>query len=413
MQTSLTSEIASTPEGRAADGILRKCVHCGFCNATCPTYQLLGDERDGPRGRIYLIKQLLEGESVNQSSRIHLDRCLTCRACETTCPSGVEYGNLLEVGRLFFDQRVPRKRSEKLTREWLAGIILRPRLFSFLLAVGRLVRPVLPSALKNKVPEHPAEPLGGDRIRWPKPVHSRKMVVLGGCVQTILSPGTNAAAATVLDRSGISLVEASAAGCCGSLDLHTTDERKARQRARSLIDAWWPWLERGVEGFIVTASGCAVTIKEYDHLFRGDPQYHEKARFISAKTLDLSEVVEQEMNSSNRVKAIGATGAARTTVAFHSPCTLQHGQQIKGRVEAILERAGYRICEVEDAHLCCGSAGAYSLLQPGLSRQLQTRKIAALQKNDPDIVCTANIGCQIHLNSVSSGPVRHWIELLV
>ncbi len=408
MQTSLTSEIASTPEGKVADRILRKCVHCGFCNATCPTYQLLGDERDGPRGRIYLIKQLLEGEPVNRSSRVHLDRCLTCRACETTCPSGVEYGKLLEVGRLFFDRRVPRKRAEKLSRELLAGIILRPRLFSFLLAAGQLVRPILPSALKNKVPGLPAEPLGGDRIRWPKPVHSRKMVVLGGCVQATFSPDTNAAAATVLDRSGISLIEASAAGCCGSLDLHTTDEPKARQRARNLIDAWWPWLDQGVEGFIVTASGCAVTVKEYDHLFHEDQEYYEKARLISGKTFDLSEVIDKELDPAYRVRA-----DRYLRVAFHSPCTLQHGQQIKGKVEAILERAGYRVCEVEDAHLCCGSAGTYSLLQPGLSRQLQTRKIAALQEDNPDIVCTANVGCQVHLNSVSSGPVRHWIELLV
>jgi len=407
MQTSLTREIASTLQGETADRILRKCVHCGFCNATCPTYQLLGDERDGPRGRIYLIKQLLEGEPALPSSRLHLDRCLTCRACETTCPSGVEYGKLLEVGRSVFERRLARPRLQRWVREWLAAILLSPRLFSFLLAVGRLVRPVLPSVLKNKVPERPAKPLGADRIRWPKPVHPRKMVVLGGCVQATFSPDTNAAAATVLDRFGISLIEASAAGCCGSLDLHTTDEHRARQRARNLIDAWWPWLDQGVEGFIVTASGCAVTVKEYDHLFHEDQEYHEKARLISGKTFDLSEVIDKEYDPAYRVREAGSR------VAFHSPCTLQHGQQIKGKVEAILERAGYRICEVADAHLCCGSAGTYSLLQPGLSRQLQTRKIAALQENNPDIICTANVGCQVHLNSVSSDPVRHWIELLV
>ncbi len=411
MQTSLIHEIASTVEGETADRILRKCVHCGFCNATCPTYQLLGDERDGPRGRIYLIKQLLEGEPVRPSSRLHLDRCLTCRACETTCPSGVEYGKLLEVGRSVFERRAPRSRLQRLVREWLAAILLSPRLFSFLLAAGRLVRPVLPAALKSRVPEPPAEPLGTDRIRTvPKPIHSRQMVVLGGCVQESFSPETNAAAATVLARSGISLIEARAAGCCGSLDLHTTDEHKARQRARRLIDAWWPFLAQGVEGFIVTASGCAVTIKEYDHLFREDREYHEKARLVSAKTFDLSEVIDREFVPACRDRA---SGVARPTVAFHSPCTLQHGQQIKGKVEAILERAGYRLCEVGEAHLCCGSAGVYSLLQPGLSRQLQTRKIAALQENNPDIICTANVGCQVHLNSVSPGPVRHWIELLV
>ncbi len=410
MQTSLTREIASTLQGEAADRILRKCVHCGFCNATCPTYQLLGDERDGPRGRIYLIKQLLEGEPALPSSRLHLDRCLTCRACETTCPSGVEYGKLLEVGRSVFERRLARPRRQRLVREWLAAVLLSPRLFSFLLAAGRLVRPVLPSVLRNKVPERPAKPLGTDRIRWPKPNHPRKMVVLRGCVQESFSPDTNAAAATVLDRFGISLIEASAAGCCGSLDLHTTDEHKARQRARRLIDAWWPLLEQGAEAFVVTASGCAVTIKEYDHLFLEDREYHEKARIISAKTLDLVEVVEQQVEL---LSSIGTVAASRPAVAFHSPCTLQHGQQIKGRVEAILERAGYHICEVADAHLCCGSAGTYSLLQPGLSRQLQTRKIAALQENNPDIICTANVGCQVHLNSVSSSPIRHWIELLV
>ncbi len=403
MQTSLTSEIAATSRGKIANRILRKCVHCGFCNATCPTYQLLGDERDGPRGRIYLIKQLLEGEQVNKSSRVHLDRCLTCRACETTCPSGVEYGKLLEAGRYFFDERVPRKRSENILRAVLAAIITRSGLFSFLLRAGQFVRPVLPGALKDKIPE----PLTEDRIQWPKLVHSRKMIVLAGCVQGTLSPDTNAAAAVILGRSGISLIEAKAAGCCGSLDLHTTNEHKARQHARKLIDAWWPYLDQGVDGFIVTASGCAVTIKEYDHLFSEDEEYYEKAQLISRKTLDLSEVVERESDSIYRVKAAGSK------VAFHSPCTLQHGQRIRGKVERILERAGYQICAVEDAHLCCGSAGAYSLLQPGLSRQLQTSKIAALQENNPDFVCTANVGCQVHLNSVSSEPVKHWIELLI
>ena len=406
MQTSLTREIANTAQGKVADRILRKCVHCGFCNATCPTYQLLGDERDGPRGRIYLIKQLLEGEPVQRASRIHLDRCLTCRACETTCPSGVEYGKLLEVGRSFFDRKAPRTRLDQLARELLAAIILSPRLFSFLLAAGRLVKPLLPAVLKGKVPELATDPADTNRIRWPKPAHSRKMLVLGGCVQPIFSPVTNAAAAVVLDRMGISLIEVDA-GCCGSLDLHTTDERKARRRARQLIDAWWPWLEQGVEGFIVTASGCGVTIKEYGHLFHGDREYHEKARLISAKTFDLAEVVEKELDPCWRAPAAGSR------VAFHAPCTLQHGQQIKGKVEAILERAGYHLCAVADAHLCCGSAGTYSLLQPGLAGQLQTRKMAALRENNPDIICTANIGCQVHLNSVSPNPLRHWIELLV
>lgn len=403
MQTSLASEIAGTAKGKIANEILRKCVHCGFCNATCPTYQLLGDERDGPRGRIYLIKQLLEGEQVNSTSRLHLDRCLTCRACETTCPSGVEYGKLLEAGRFFFDQWSPRKRSGKLLRNMIAAIITRPKLFSFFLWAGRFTKPVLPDALKNKIPG----PLIGKRIRWPKSVHSRKMIVLAGCVQRSLSPDTNAAAAVVLDKSGISLIEADAAGCCGSLDLHTTDEQKARERACSLIDAWWPYLEQGIEGFIVTASGCAVTIKEYDHLFSEGEEYYEKARLIVEKSFDLCEVIEKELDPTYKA------GTSGLRVAFHSPCTLQHGQKIKGRVEEILTRIGYEVCDVADSHLCCGSAGTYSLLQSDISRQLQTNKITALYENHPDIVCTANVGCQAHLNSVSSSPVRHWIELLI
>jgi glycolate oxidase iron-sulfur subunit len=399
MQTRLADFIRDTPEGREAEAILRKCVHCGFCTATCPTYQVLGDDLDSPRGRIYLIKRALEGAPVSGKTRLHLDRCLTCRACETTCPSGVSYGRLVDIGRGVVESKTRRGLFERATRAALAFGLPRTGLFSAALALGRMARPFLPSALKAKVPPA-ARPAGA----WPAPRHARKMLVLAGCVQPALAPSINAAAARVLDRMGISLIEAPGAGCCGALRFHLNYQDDGRDDMRALIDAWWPAVARGeIEAIVMTASGCGVTVKEYGHLLAHDPAYAEKAKRISALTRDLSEVV-----SADGVKA----RAGRGRIAFQSPCSLQHGQQLRGRVEALLASAGYGLTPVNDAHLCCGSAGTYSLLQPAISIELRARKLAALQAGGPAAIATANIGCLAHLQGGTATPVRHWIELL-
>ena len=409
MQTSLSSEFAHTAEGKIGKAIIRKCVHCGFCNATCPTYQLLGDELDGPRGRIYLIKQLLEGEPANNQIRLHLDRCLTCRACETTCPSGVEYGQLLEIGRTVLRRTHRRRLGDRLMRTMLAKAISQARVFSLLLRFGQAMRPILPASLKSSIPASIIPDRAGGILVWPKPVHSRRMVALAGCVQGALSPRTNVAAAIVLDKLGISLIEIRGAGCCGAVDLHTTDETRAKTAAKALIDKWIPYLEQGIDGFVMTASGCGVTIMAYPQLFRDEPDYRQKAQAICAKTFDLCEVIDREMDASFRVQD------TTSKVSFHAPCTLQHGQKITHTVEKILRRVGYQLCQVKDAHLCCGSAGTYSMFHPQIAEQLVEAKLRALYNDNPDIVCTANVGCQTHLNMYLHGTtrVRHWVELLL
>ena len=399
MQTALADFIRDTPEGREADAILRKCVHCGFCNATCPTYQLLGDELDGPRGRIYLVKQVLEGVAPTSKTRLHLDRCLTCRACETTCPSGVQYGRLADIGRGIVEQKVGRSPWQGSKRSLLAAVLPSTRLFSFFLSIGRLFRPLLPGKLKEKTPQTTESP-----GVWPAPRHQRRMLVLAGCVQPALAPAINAAAARVLDRAGISLVEAPRAGCCGAVRFHLNEQEAGRDDIRALIDGWWPMIEGGdIEAIVMTASGCGVFAKEFVHHLKDDPDYREKAERISAMTRDLCEVVPENAIE-KRVK--------RGRVAFQSPCSLQHGQQIRGKVEALLRQAGYELEAVANAHLCCGSAGTYSILQPELSVQLRDRKLSALAAGGAATIATANIGCLSHLQSGTRTPVRHWIQLL-
>jgi len=399
MQTERAGFIRGTDAGKEAEAILRKCVHCGFCTATCPTYQLLGDDLDSPRGRIYLMKRALEGAPVTQRTRLHLDRCLTCRACESTCPSGVRYSRLVDIGRALVEERTARPARERLWRAFLAFALPRTKLFGAALGLGRLVRPFLPRFLRKKIPS-PAQPAG----EWPAPRHARKMLVLAGCVQPALAPSINAAAARVLDRFGISLVEAPHAGCCGAVRFHLNYQEAGREDMRALIDAWWPMIEHGeVEAIVFTASGCGSTVKDYGHLLAGDPDYREKARRVAALARDLSEVVPFD--------AI-PTGLAAARVAFQSPCSLQHGQQIRGTIEARLARAGFQITAVRDAHLCCGSAGTYSLLQPEIAGELRARKIDSLQAGEPECIATANIGCMAHLQPAAPVPVRHWIELL-
>jgi len=389
MQTKLADFIRDTPQGKEADAILRKCVHCGFCTATCPTYQVLGDDLDSPRGRIYLIKRALEGAAVTGKTRLHLDRCLTCRACETTCPSGVRYGRLVDIGREVVEARTQRTPWDRLQRAFLSFGVPRRRLFAAALRLGQLVG------------KAPATRPGG---AWPAPRHARRMLALRGCVQPSLAPSINAAAARVLDRIGISLLEVPGAGCCGAVRFHLNYQEAGRDDMRAIIDAWWPVASGPeAEAIVMTASGCGATVKDYVHLLAADAAYRGKAQRISAMTRDLSEVIDP---------AALPAGRDRGRVAFHSPCTLQHGQQIRGTVEALLERVGYELTPVRDAHLCCGSAGTYSLLQPAIAGELRTRKLAALEEGGPQAIATANIGCLTHLQEPTATPVRHWIELV-
>lgn len=406
METRLADFIRDTPAGRDADNILRKCVHCGFCTATCPTYQLFGDELDGPRGRIYLIKQMLEGAIVTEKTQLHLDRCLSCRSCESTCPSGVHYSRLLDIGRTVLEERVSRGMFETATRQALKHMLPRQWLFSPAYRLGQFFRPLLPAALKSKVLRYRAP--GGK----PGGKHVRSMIALAGCVQPAMSPGINAATARVLDQLGIRMVEVERAGCCGALRLHLGDEDAAKDDARQNIDAWWPLIESGAEAILFTASGCGTQLLDYAHLLQGDPDYATKAARVSLLARDISEVISAEKERLLSVIAKRPREGKGALVAFHAPCSLQHGLKIRGSVEGLLIAAGYSLTAVADAHLCCGSAGAYSVLQPAIGTKLRDNKLAALTAGEPTAILTANIGCLAHLQSGTHLPVRHWIELL-
>jgi len=376
-------------------------VHCGFCNATCPTYELLGDELDGPRGRIYLMKQFFEGAEASGALRLHLDRCLLCRNCETTCPSGVQYGELLEIGRAALDEKFPRRAAARAMRQLLGRLFASRGIFAALARIARACKWALPKAWTRMVPA--ARP--GLAPGRPRAHRSRQMLALAGCVQPTLAAGTNLAAARVLDRLGITLFEDAAAGCCGAVQLHTSDIARGKAAARALIDCWLPHLD-DIEAIVMTASGCGLTIKEYPLWFADEPGYAGKARRIAEKTLDLCEVIARELPRDY------APRAAPKRVAFHAPCTLRHGRRISGVIEQLLRRAGHDLCEVRDAHLCCGSAGTYSILQPAIAKRLRRDKLAALSAAQPQVICTANVGCQNHLAAGSGVPVSHWIELL-
>lgn len=401
MQTRLAGFIRDTPQGEEAKRILGRCVHCGFCTATCPTYQLLGDELDGPRGRIYLIKQVLEGVEPTARTRLHLDRCLTCRACETTCPSGVEYGRLLDIGRKIVSDKVPRPAGERVLRAALKEGVTGP-LFPLALGFGRAVRPLLPATLREQVPSRQ------DAGRWPGRAHSRKMVLLDGCVQPAMYPSIDAATARVLDAVGIEAMTPPGGGCCGAIRHHLDDHDGALADARRNIDAWWPAIEAGAEAVVMNASGCGSMVKEYGHLLRHDRAYAEKAARIGGMTRDLAELIPALLPELEG-KLQRADGER---VVFHPPCSLQHGQRIRGAVEALLAALGAEVLPFAETHLCCGSAGTYSLLQPKLSRQLRASKLQALTAPDPEVILSANIGCIAHLGAVAPVPVRHWIEWL-
>ena len=404
MQTQLSPEYQQRADGQAAEAILRKCVHCGFCTATCPTYQLLGDELDGPRGRIYLIKQVLEGAEPTRKTQLHLDRCLTCRNCETTCPSGVDYGHLVDIGRKIVDEKVARPAAENAVR-WLLKESLPSPLFGPAMKLGQLVRPLLPASLKNKVPA----PQAAGRL--PTATHHRKVLLLAGCVQPAMMPNIHAATARVLDAAGIQGVVAPQAGCCGAVKFHLNDQDGGKAQMRANIDAWWPFIEGGVEAIVMNASGCGVTVKEYGHILADDPAYAERAARVSALTRDLSELLP-ELVPALRTKLRHAPDASRV-IAFHPPCTLQHGQQLKGGVEQHLAALGFSVQVAKnESHLCCGSAGTYSVLQPGIAYTLRDRKLGHLDELKPTVIASANIGCITHLQSGTATPVRHWVEVL-
>ncbi|WP_213309217.1 glycolate oxidase subunit GlcF [Paraburkholderia sacchari] len=400
MQTNLSEAAQSLARADEAESILRSCVHCGFCNATCPTYQLLGNELDGPRGRIYLIKQVLEGQPVTEKTQLHLDRCLSCRNCETTCPSGVRYHALLDIGRAEVERRTARPARERWLRAGLRHGVSRPTVFAGLIGAGRAVRGLLPETLREKIPAQAPAARPRPAVR-----HARRVLMLEGCVQPSLAPNTNAAAARVLDHLGISVTPAPRSGCCGANEYHLNAQEAGLARARRNIDAWWPAIEAGAEALVISASGCGAFVKEYGDLLRFDSAYADKARRVSALARDLVEVIAAEpLDAFAR--------AAGRRIAFHCPCTLQHAQRLGGAVEGVLTRLGFDLSAVANAHLCCGSAGTYSLTQPEIAKQLRDNKLDALEGGQPEAIVTANIGCQTHLNSAGRTPVTHWIELV-
>ena len=400
MDTHLADFIKHTPEGIRAKDILGSCVHCGLCTATCPTYQLLGDELDGPRGRIYQIKAVVEGSLPTRNTQRHLDRCLTCLNCETTCPSGVRYGQLLDIGKSLIEARVTRPWYERLLRKVLLAVLPYRARIGPLIRLGQLVRPLLPKALKAKV-----YPYRAPRA-LPARRHTRTVLLLQGCVQPAIAPTINAASTRVLDRLGISVTPVPQAGCCGAVSYHTQDKDRALQFMRANIDVWWPHIENGAEAIVVNASGCGALIKEYGDILRDDPVYAEKAKRIAALCQDIVEILQHENLD------VLDTSAHKQPVAFHPPCTLQHTQKLTGRVELLLTQLGFDLLPVADKHLCCGSAGTYSLLQPALATSLCERRLDALQVHAPTLIATANIGCMHHLQSGTQTPVVHWIELL-
>ena len=405
MQTHLAPEYQNTPEGREAEAILRKCVHCGFCTATCPTYQLLGDELDGPRGRIYLMKQVLEGAEPTRATQQHLDRCLTCRNCESTCPSGVQYGHLVDIGRKLVDAKVERPMGERMLR-WALKEGLPSPLFAPAMKMGQAVRGLLPKALEAKVP---APQNAG---AWPTQTHARQVLMLAGCVQPSMLPNINTATARVLDAAGIQTLVAPEAGCCGAVKFHLNDHDGGMDHMRQNIDAWWPYVEQGVEAIIMNASGCGVMVKDYGHVLQHDAAYAEKAKRISALTKDLSELLP-DLVPTLKPKLNSAALQQAGLQAFHPPCTLQHGQQLKGGVEKHLSDLGFEVkVSANEAHLCCGSAGTYSVLNPDISYTLRDRKLGHLDALQPTAILSANVGCITHLQSGTDVPVKHWVEVL-
>lgn len=410
MQITIDEALKNTTESIEAKRLLRSCVHCGFCTASCPTYRLLGDELDGPRGRIYLIKGLLEGKPASHKTQIHLDRCLTCLACETSCPSGVEYGHLLDIGRKLINKKIDRTLTERFYLYLLREILPYPQRLSPLLRVANRIKFLLPNKLRKMIPEN--KPVGiSESIvqrRKQRNRHQRKMILFSGCVQPLLAPATNDASARLLDRLGIEIINSYGEGCCGAINHHMGVNDSGLSFIKNNIDAWWHYIEAGIEAIVISASGCGAMIKDYGYILRNDVVYRDKARQISIMAKDIGEIITDE----EIVKLQKIIKARQKKIAFQNPCSLQHGQKIQDRTETLLRKLGYRIEHIEDANQCCGSAGTYSLLQTELSEKLRSKKITSLQAVKPDLIMTANIGCQLHLQQATDIPVKHWIEIL-
>ena len=398
MQTNLAAFVKSKKEHDELESILRSCVHCGFCNATCPTYQQTGNELDGPRGRIYLLKQALEGAQVGLVTQQQLDSCLSCRSCETTCPSGVEYGRLLDLGRVIVEEKVSRTLLDRIKRGFILTLFPYPQRFYRVMQIARVVKPLLPKIYKQKIPARQMVE------QWPKNNHQRKVLILSGCVQATLAPSIDLAAARVLDKLNISLLQADSSACCGALSYHLSEHEKSQAQARQNIDACWPLIEQGIEAITMTASGCGLALKEYQTLLQDDQRYAEKAKRFSDLVKDLAEILADEDLSMFK--------ASNIKLAYQSPCTLQHGQQLPYLVESLLESIGYNLIETDNNYLCCGSAGVYSLLHPEMSEQLRDNKLVDLHSTEVDCIATANIGCLTHLQAGTDVQVGHWIELL-
>ncbi len=413
MKTNLINDFLQTPDGIEADRILRSCVHCGFCNATCPTYQLLGDELDGPRGRIYLIKQTLEGKTPGRKTQLHLDRCLTCRNCESTCPSGVNYSQLLNIGRAVINKQVSRSYYQQFLHFTLRKLFLSRYLFSLLLNTGRLFKPVLPPSIKSAIPDRQKN------LNFRYKSHPRKVLIVSGCVQPDLKPNIDTAARIVFDRLGIECIETPGTRCCGSLSHHLNAEDEAFRIIKNNIDEWWPLIENDtIEAICMTASGCGIAIKEYEQLLASDKDYADKAKKISAIYKDPAEIMYSGSYADKQatIKQLAAhydVPGKNIKIAFHPPCTLQHGMQLKNIIEPMLGKLGYSLQPFKDKHLCCGSAGTYSITHKEISQQLLSNKLDNINETEHDIIVTANIGCQLHIQSGTSVPVKHWLELLV